>query len=248
MQPLARWLGVNFETGFERIVAVDQREMRLPPLEQPREQLTEMSVDLFEGGAEPFATLAVEAADRTAQPRDRFGQFGLLAGVGAVLLLQPFELLGGDEIDRTDPLAAGHKLVHLLAFGGGMLHILFGEFEALGEQRRRALEALAGYARHFAAACLFAFGAGDQRRAAFARLCEVFGNVGEFAFGGGDHLLCSVLGFLGGGKLGGQPFAHHIALFDLGHQRGGLGCDHRALFLDFLEPSPGFGGALGRFG
>ena len=46
LQPLARRLGEDFQPGFERIVAVDQREVRLPAFEQAGEQAAEMAVDL----------------------------------------------------------------------------------------------------------------------------------------------------------------------------------------------------------
>ena len=64
LEALARGLGEDLEPGLERIVRIDQREMRLPALEQPGEQAAEMGVDRLEGGAQPLAALAVEIADR----------------------------------------------------------------------------------------------------------------------------------------------------------------------------------------
>ena len=49
--------------------------MRLAALEQGGEQAAEMAVDLLEGGEQTGAALAVQAADRAAQPVDRLAQF-----------------------------------------------------------------------------------------------------------------------------------------------------------------------------
>ena len=90
--------------------------MRLAAFEQPREQVAEVRVDFLERLAQPLAAFAVEVADRAAQAVDRLGQLGLLGGAGAVLFLQLGELVGSDEIDRPDPLAAGDEAVHRRRF------------------------------------------------------------------------------------------------------------------------------------
>src|SRR3546814_11679807 len=56
---------------FQRIIRIDQRQMRAAALEQGREQRSEMPVDLLERRQQPRAALAVEIADRPAQPVDR---------------------------------------------------------------------------------------------------------------------------------------------------------------------------------
>ena len=84
--------------------------MGLAAFEQPREQALEVLVHFLERGPQALAAFAVEVADRAAQPVDRFVQFGLLGGAGAVLLLDPRQLLGGDQVDRADPLEAGLEI------------------------------------------------------------------------------------------------------------------------------------------
>jgi len=143
LQPLARRLGEDLQPGFQRVVAVDQREVRLPPFEQAGEQAPEMGIDLLEGGAQPFAPLAVEVADRTAQAGDRLGQLGLFGRAVAVFFLDLRQFLGRDEVDRADPLAAGGQAFERLGLGRRIADIVLVEVEPAGEQGRRALETLA---------------------------------------------------------------------------------------------------------
>ena len=91
MQALSGRLGKDFQPRLQRIVGIDQGQMGLPALKQLREQPPEMLVDGFECGAKAFASLAVEIADRAAQPIDRFGQFGLFGWrcCQTALLLRP---------------------------------------------------------------------------------------------------------------------------------------------------------------
>ena len=107
LQALAGWLGHDLQPRLQRIVAVDQREVRFAAAEQAGEQATEMSVDRLERCAQPFAPFAVEIADRSAQAIDRFSQFGLLAEARRLALLCLGKLLCGDQVDRPDPLALG---------------------------------------------------------------------------------------------------------------------------------------------
>src|SRR6188768_4498328 len=102
-----------------------------------------MLVDLLERGPQAFAALAVEIADRAAQAVDRLGQLALLGDAGAVFLLEPGELVGGDEVDRADPLAVSDEAVHRRRFFAGVGHLPGLEGEAGRQQRGRALEALA---------------------------------------------------------------------------------------------------------
>src|SRR3546814_12873215 len=70
----------DLEPRFERIVRIDQFEMRVPAIEQGREQPLEMDVHRLERGEQPLAALAIEVADRSAQPVDRQPQFLALGG------------------------------------------------------------------------------------------------------------------------------------------------------------------------
>src|SRR5690606_20488297 len=99
--------------------------------------------DLFESGAQPLATFAIEVADRAAQPVHRFDQFRLLTRTRAMLVLDPSQFLGRDQIDGADPLAVGDHAVHgrrFLARTGDAVGI---ESEAARQHRRWALETLA---------------------------------------------------------------------------------------------------------
>src|SRR3546814_17200705 len=67
-EPLARRLRHDLQPRLERIVRIDEFQMRLPAVEQGREQALEMGVDRLEGGEQPDAAFAIEIADRPAQP------------------------------------------------------------------------------------------------------------------------------------------------------------------------------------
>src|SRR5690606_22002737 len=80
-EALARRLRHDFEPGFERIVRIDELEMRLPAVEQRREEALKMAVHRLERREQPRATFAVEAADRTAEAVHRLRQLLDLGGV-----------------------------------------------------------------------------------------------------------------------------------------------------------------------
>jgi hypothetical protein len=104
---------------FQRVVAVDQRQMRFAAAEQAGEQAAEMPVHRLERGAQAFAAFAVEVADRAAQAVDRFGQFGLLGQALGLARLRPGPVpRRRPEVDRADPLALGQQALVRVAFGG----------------------------------------------------------------------------------------------------------------------------------
>ena len=84
--------------------------MGLAAIEQAREQALEMAVDRLEGGEQPRAAFAVEAADRAAQAVDRLGQFVAFGAAACLLFLELGQFARGDEIDRADPLAVATSL------------------------------------------------------------------------------------------------------------------------------------------
>ena len=167
-QPLARRLGHDLQPGLERIVALDQLEMRLAAVEQGREQAAEMAVDLLIGFEQPDAAFAVEAADRAAQAVDRLGQFLALPRRPWCGFVELGQLLLGDQVDRADPFALGGQALEagLLLLGIGELGGV--EAELLRQQRRRAFEPLEADAGIFGAAGFLRFGAGGGGGAAFA--------------------------------------------------------------------------------
>ena len=209
--------------------------MCLTAFEQPGEQALEMLVHFLERGAQAFAPLAVEVADRAAQPVDRLDQLGLLGRAGPGLLFDPRQLLRRDEVDRPDPLARGDKAVHVVRFQPGVANALGLEGEALRQQRGRRLEPLAGNACHLAPPRFLVLGPGGEPGAVFARTGERFGRLGQRAVGQSGGLLRFGHRRLRSCQIGGDPGADGVALLDLAHKRGGFGRDHCLLLLDFLE-------------
>ena len=57
------WLGQNFKTGFERILAFNQLQFGGPAAEQLAEQMLEVLVDLFEGSQQALTGLSVKTLD-----------------------------------------------------------------------------------------------------------------------------------------------------------------------------------------
>ena len=64
----------DLEAGFERIVGFGELQLRRAAAEEVGEQPLEVRVDRVEGGEQPLAALAVEAADALAQALDRRDQ------------------------------------------------------------------------------------------------------------------------------------------------------------------------------
>src|SRR3546814_9774767 len=96
--------------------------MRLPAVEQGREQALEMGVDRLEGGEQPDAAFAIEIADRPAQPVYRLLQFVDLGRVPFALAVEFGEFIGGDQIDRAEPLTLGDQSVVRSRFGRSEEH------------------------------------------------------------------------------------------------------------------------------
>ena len=65
--------------GFERVVGFGQLQLGLAAAEEVGEEPLEMGVDGAEGGEQPLAALAVEAADPLAQALDGGDQIVALA-------------------------------------------------------------------------------------------------------------------------------------------------------------------------
>ena len=245
MQPLTRRLRVNLKSSFQRIVAVHQGEVRVPAFEQLGEQALEVGVDRFECGAEPFAAFAIEIADRAAQAVDGFDQFGLFGHARAVPRFDFGQFVRCDQVHRTDPFAFGNQLVMLRTFLRGGADFGGLEFKPFGQERRRALEALARDSCHFGAAALFVLRASHSAGTGFAGRGQGFVGTVELGVDPPRGIAQFVdLGF-SGGQLGGKPGADFVPGLDLAHQAGRLGRDDCALFGDFLEPPGHRGEAAG---
>ena len=111
---LARRLGHDFEACLQRVLALDQLQLRGAAAEQLREQVLEVAIDLFERGEQPLARLAVEALDALAQLRDRRHQIVALAGERCVLGLDLAQFFFCAQVDRAQPLALAPQPLELL--------------------------------------------------------------------------------------------------------------------------------------
>ena len=203
--------------------------MRVAAVEQGREQALEVGVDLLERGEQPHPPLAVEAADRTAQAVDRLLQF--------VALGRPLRTVGVEfgkfafrhQIDRPEPLALGGQSLERLALGLGGGEVGRVELEFRGQQRRRAFELLAAFARQFLAPRGLCLGACGGPGAGFASRGEPLACFAQCMRRIGDGLLGLCLG---GGSGADQRFARCRFAFDpvdLGGEAVGLGGDVGAL-------------------
>src|SRR4029077_12177745 len=101
----------DVEAGFERVVALDQLQLRRSAAEQRGEQALEVTVHHFERRKQALARLAVEALDALAQALDRLGQVVALGGERGVLRLDLAQLFLGAQIDGAKALAVAAQLV-----------------------------------------------------------------------------------------------------------------------------------------
>ena len=142
--------------------------MRLAAVEQGREQPAEMGVDLLIGVEQPHPAFAVEVADRAAQPVDRLGQLlGFVRPLGPAVV-ELGELLLGDEVDRSDPLAFGGQPLERRGFRVRVARLVGIEAELLGQALGHAFEPLDAAMGQLGAARLLRLGARGGRGAAFA--------------------------------------------------------------------------------
>src|SRR3546814_13257671 len=97
-----------------------------------------MGVDRLEGGEQPDAAFAIEIADRPAQPVYRLLQFVDLGRVPFALAVEFGEFIGGDQIDRAEPLTRGEQSVVRSRFGSGVADAVTLEARLLRQQIGRA--------------------------------------------------------------------------------------------------------------
>src|SRR3546814_257620 len=161
--------------------------MRLPAVEERREETLEMAIHRLERREQPRAALAIEAADRTAEAVDRLRQFLDLGGASLTLGIEFDEFVGGDEIDRAEPLAVGDQPVVLRRFGIGVADARALEPRLLREQRRRTFETFARQTAHFDAAEFGIFGARHGARAGFASGGDAFADPLPPGFGSSEE-------------------------------------------------------------
>src|SRR3546814_19601270 len=95
-----------------------------------------MAIHRLERREQPRAALAIEAADRAAEAVQRLRQFLDLGGASLTLGIEFDEFVGGDEIDRAEPLAVGDQPVVPRRFGGGVADARALEPRLLRAQRR----------------------------------------------------------------------------------------------------------------
>src|SRR3546814_9558374 len=102
-----------------------------------------MPVDLLERRQQPRAALAVEIADRPAQPVDRLLQLVALGDAGGAAFLNLHQLALGDKIDRAKPFAVERQAFKQGRTLADLVHLGRIEADPFGEQRRRTFEPLA---------------------------------------------------------------------------------------------------------
>ncbi len=234
-QALARRLGHDLEPGLERVVALDQLEMRLAALEQGREQATEMRVDFLVGVEQPDSPFAVQIADRAAQPVDRLGQLVGFLGTLCPGCVELGELRFRDQVDRADPLPFRGQPFERGCFLVGVARFVGVEAELFRKALGDDFELLERRSSELGAARLLGLGSSRRGRAPLAHVGRAFVPPRNLQ-GRRDH------GFLGL-ALGGGRFAHvrlalvvgMLELGDPGVELGGLLVQiaplHRLLFL-----------------
>src|SRR3546814_9019443 len=79
----------------------------------------------------------LEIADRPAQPVYRLLQFVDLGRVPFALAVEFGEFIGGDQIDRAEPLTLGDQSVVRSRFGSGVADAVTLEARLLRQQRRQ---------------------------------------------------------------------------------------------------------------
>ncbi len=201
----------------------------------------EMRVHLLERSAQPLAAFAVEVADRAAQAVDRFGQLGLLGFAWRRARFSSWaSSVGGDEVDRADPLALGDELFHRRGFLDRPMATCVG-LEA--ELAARAAAAGTGTARPTRAPSPRGARPRSRPRAAAparaSRAAESASLASASArIGGRRSPAPRRRPPLRPGRVRAVRRSRTASpLLDLAHQRGGLGRGHRALAGDLLEPA-----------
>src|SRR4029079_14599428 len=144
--------------------------MRLPALEQCREQAAEVRVDLLVGVEQAYTTLAVEVSDRTAQAVDRLGQ---LVGFFSTLRARAvqFGKLGfRNQVDRADPLALRGQTFEVRGLLVGVARFVGIETKLLRESLGNTFELTHASPRENRAARLLGLVPGSSGGAALARI------------------------------------------------------------------------------
>src|SRR5262249_56145403 len=100
--------GEMWESRLERVIGFHQLELGGPATEQLSEKVLEVLVDLFEGGQQALARLAVEALDAKPQFLDCFHKIVALGRERRVLSLDLSQFFFCSKIDGSEafPLAA----------------------------------------------------------------------------------------------------------------------------------------------
>ncbi len=95
----------NLEPCLQRVVALDELQLRRAAAEQRGEQLLEVGVDLLERLVEPLPALAVEALDAATELGDSRDQVIAILHHQVELFANLFCFLLGPEVHPAQPLA-----------------------------------------------------------------------------------------------------------------------------------------------
>ncbi|MNE19869.1 hypothetical protein D3C80_1129660 [compost metagenome] len=169
-QALAGRASVDFQTGFQWVVALDQLQLGLTAAEEGLEQGLEVGVDDVEGRHQPLAALGVQFVDAVAQLGDRLGQVDAFGLHGAQTFAVFVGLFLGAQVDGAQGLAFALQPGQQALGAGGVARTGDGVVDQLLAQFvGRHLRRLADVGFRFGQTLRGGLGAGGQTGAGLAR-------------------------------------------------------------------------------
>ena len=133
MQLFPRRLGDDLDPAVERIVLVEQRQIRAPAAEQLGKHFTKIRANLFKRVGKEFPCSGIDARDDVEQLAPRIREIGVLRFVTFVTLLEFIELVDSIQIYGTHVVELGSK------FSNNFFQIWRGQLRGA---RRRGSSAL----------------------------------------------------------------------------------------------------------
>ncbi len=120
--------GDDLDDRFQHVVRVEQSHLRLAAAKQLDERLAEVLIDRFEGLFEALARSLVDLSNGLGESLDGGADVRPLLGEEDVSLRLLLVLLGGQEIDRSEPfhclsaaVQVDLELVEVLRWGADFL-------------------------------------------------------------------------------------------------------------------------------
>jgi hypothetical protein len=100
---LARRAGNDFQTGIERIVGIDQLQLRGAAAEQMGEKALEVIIDHLKGCQQPFPRFPVQVRDTGPEAANRLDQVIAFIGQRGLLLVDFGEFFFRAQVDAAEP-------------------------------------------------------------------------------------------------------------------------------------------------